>query len=148
LVQENPTDLTGHLSAFRALSACKQDQRELRDQIIKNITAIKKENGYAKKTPLQPVIDGLVGLAESEYVPDSVHPLIKEYITPVLEEQLSKVTFNQAIDILYGMALLDVRERKLQHGLMTIVDQLNYYSSENEISYEQHQKLYDVHQAL
>lgn len=95
LVKNNPDDVLGQLRSFRALSACKYEKAALREEMINNLNRATKQQkkNFETTTPVQPLIDGLVGLAECEFVPNRTYQLYVNFIYPVLAAQVKQLSF-------------------------------------------------------
>lgn len=95
------TDAASQLVALRALSACKQESRQVRDEIMHRLNQTPK----TKMRSTQAMIDGLQGMAHCAYnSPHTSEVLDKIYSN--LVAKVSEMSFDQKCETLQAMGLL------------------------------------------
>ena len=83
LMEKNPNDLNGLISALRGLSACKFEARNIRGRLVGMANSLMTADEQSNKSVhAQALVDGLVGLSQCNFKPEG---------TPELVTSLSKI---------------------------------------------------------
>ena len=93
LIEKNSSDLNGLISALRGLSACKFEAVNLRSRLVgmANKLVVSGEQS-SQEIHTQALVDGLVGLSQCNYKPDSTPELVTG-LSKMLGERIQDMTF-------------------------------------------------------
>ena len=152
--ENDPRRLDGQLVGLRALSACKFDEGKLRTEMLNNIILLKKKIANIKES--QVLIDGLVGIAHGPALNEKTKKVCELLLKPFENtSRLEKLTFKEKIELINAICVADLHEheenllaRKILKFVIDDLDSLHFDITDNELSYENFEKLFEVYQTL
>ena len=133
--ENDPRRLDGQLVGLRALSACKFDEGNLRTEMLNN---------------------GLVGIAHGPALNEKTKKVCELLLKPFENtSRLEKLTFKEKIELINAICVADLHEheenllaRKILKFVIDDLDSLHFDITDNELSYENFEKLFEVYQTL
>lgn len=150
--KNDPRRLDGQLVGLRALSACKFDEGKLRTEMLNIIILLHKEIANIKES--QVLIDGLVGIAHGPALNKDTTKVCGLLLKPFENtSRLEKLTFKEKVELINAICVADLHEgdelaRKVLKFVINDLDSLHFDITDNELSYENFEKLFEVYQTL
>ena len=130
LVEADKGILGCQLQGLTALTACKFDEPELRDQIVQNCLNLM-ENPKVKVS-VQDSLAGLMGLAQSATINDKSKELAQKLSKKILLKHLS---FTEQVDALWALAALQQYESPVMLQLVQLFNKLTFERIDHDIRF-------------